>query len=157
MSALEHNVRHHDECAHTFQGAAVTAKGDGSTLLRTLSLHSVCDGVPFARISCIGFGHAHLICSFAFDERRLSLIAVVGSFFSGQKPVTRLFAKPAQGLHVGLVRRCQHHDTLQLARDIHFVRLSGYQRPGRLELTRRFSSASRRTAIAQSAPPNSAC
>ena len=55
----EHNVRHYDECAHTFQGAAVTAKGDGSTLLRTLSLHSkgmVCDGVPVARTLCIGSG-----------------------------------------------------------------------------------------------------
>ena len=29
LSALEHNVRHHEECKHTFGGAAVTAKGDG--------------------------------------------------------------------------------------------------------------------------------
>ena len=29
LSALEHNVRHHVECKHTFDGAAVTAKGDG--------------------------------------------------------------------------------------------------------------------------------
>lgn len=29
LSALEHNVRHHEECKHTFDGAAVTAKGDG--------------------------------------------------------------------------------------------------------------------------------
>ena len=29
LSALEHNVRHHEECKHTFEGAAVTAKGDG--------------------------------------------------------------------------------------------------------------------------------
>ena len=32
LSALEHNVRHHEECKHTFQGAAVTAKGDGKDL-----------------------------------------------------------------------------------------------------------------------------
>ena len=32
MSALEHNVRHHEECKHTFEGAAVTAKGDGKDL-----------------------------------------------------------------------------------------------------------------------------
>ena len=34
MSALEHNVRHHPakECKHTFDGAAVTAKGDGKDL-----------------------------------------------------------------------------------------------------------------------------
>jgi len=29
MAALEHNVRHHEECKHTFGGAAATAKGDG--------------------------------------------------------------------------------------------------------------------------------
>ena len=29
LCALEHNVRHHEECKHTFDGAAVTAKGDG--------------------------------------------------------------------------------------------------------------------------------
>ena len=29
LCALEHNVRHHVECKHTFDGAAVTAKGDG--------------------------------------------------------------------------------------------------------------------------------
>ena len=28
MAALEHNVRHHEECKHTFDRAAVTAKGD---------------------------------------------------------------------------------------------------------------------------------
>ena len=28
LSALEHNVRHHEECKHTFDGAAVTAKCD---------------------------------------------------------------------------------------------------------------------------------
>ena len=28
LSALEHNVRHHEECKHTFDEAAVTAKGD---------------------------------------------------------------------------------------------------------------------------------
>ena len=32
QSALEHNVRHHVECKHTFDGAAVTAKGDGKDL-----------------------------------------------------------------------------------------------------------------------------
>lgn len=32
LSALEHNVRHHEECKHTFDGAAVTAKGDGKDL-----------------------------------------------------------------------------------------------------------------------------
>ena len=32
MAALEHNVHHHEECAHTFEGAAVTAKGDGKDL-----------------------------------------------------------------------------------------------------------------------------
>ena len=32
LCALEHNVRHHDECKHTFVGAAVTAKGDGKDL-----------------------------------------------------------------------------------------------------------------------------
>ena len=32
LSALEHNVRHHEECKHTFDGAAVTAKGDGNDL-----------------------------------------------------------------------------------------------------------------------------
>ena len=32
LSALEHNVRHHEECKHTFEGAAVTAKGDGKDL-----------------------------------------------------------------------------------------------------------------------------
>ena len=32
LSALEHNVRHHEECKHTFDGAAVTAKGDGKGL-----------------------------------------------------------------------------------------------------------------------------
>ena len=30
LSALEHSVRHHEECKHTFEGAAVTAKGDGT-------------------------------------------------------------------------------------------------------------------------------
>ena len=29
LTALEHNMRHHVECKHTFDGAAVTAKGDG--------------------------------------------------------------------------------------------------------------------------------
>ena len=29
LVALGHNVRHHEECKHTFEGAAVTAKGDG--------------------------------------------------------------------------------------------------------------------------------
>ena len=29
LSALEHNVRHHEECKHTFDGAVATAKGDG--------------------------------------------------------------------------------------------------------------------------------
>ena len=28
LSALEHNVRHHEECKHTFDGAAATAEGD---------------------------------------------------------------------------------------------------------------------------------
>ena len=28
LSALEHNVRHHEECKHTFDGAAVLAKGE---------------------------------------------------------------------------------------------------------------------------------
>ena len=32
LCALEHNVRHHEECKHTFEGAAVTAKGDGTDL-----------------------------------------------------------------------------------------------------------------------------
>ena len=32
LSALEHNVRHHEECNHTFDGAAATAKGDGKDL-----------------------------------------------------------------------------------------------------------------------------
>ena len=32
LCALEHNVRHHEECKHTFEGAAVTAKGDGKDL-----------------------------------------------------------------------------------------------------------------------------
>ena len=32
LTALEHNVRHHEECKHTFDGAAVTAKGDGKDL-----------------------------------------------------------------------------------------------------------------------------
>ena len=32
LAALEHNVRHHEECKHTFDGAAVTAKGDGKDL-----------------------------------------------------------------------------------------------------------------------------
>ena len=32
LSALEHNVRHHEECKHTFDGAAVTAKGGGKDL-----------------------------------------------------------------------------------------------------------------------------
>ena len=32
MAALEHNLHHHEECAHTFEGAAVTAKGDGKDL-----------------------------------------------------------------------------------------------------------------------------
>ena len=32
LCALEHNVRHHEECKHTFDGAAVTAKGDGKDL-----------------------------------------------------------------------------------------------------------------------------
>ena len=32
LSALEHNVRHHEQCKHTFDGAAVTAKGDGKDL-----------------------------------------------------------------------------------------------------------------------------
>ena len=32
LSALEHNVRHHEECEHTFDGAARTAKGDGKDL-----------------------------------------------------------------------------------------------------------------------------
>ena len=32
LSALEHNVRHHEECKHTFDGTAVTAKGDGKDL-----------------------------------------------------------------------------------------------------------------------------
>ena len=32
LSALEHNVRHHEECKHTLDGAAVTAKGDGKDL-----------------------------------------------------------------------------------------------------------------------------
>ena len=27
LSALEHNVRHHEECKHTFDGAAATANG----------------------------------------------------------------------------------------------------------------------------------
>ena len=29
---MEHNVRHHEECNHTFDGAVVTAKGDGKDL-----------------------------------------------------------------------------------------------------------------------------
>ena len=32
LSALEHNVRHHEDCKHTFEGAAVTTKGDGKDL-----------------------------------------------------------------------------------------------------------------------------
>ena len=32
LAALEHNVHHHEECAHTSEGAAVTAKGDGKDL-----------------------------------------------------------------------------------------------------------------------------
>ena len=32
LAALEHNVHHHEECAHTFEGAAVAAKGDGKDL-----------------------------------------------------------------------------------------------------------------------------
>ena len=32
LSALEHNVRHHEECNHTFDGAVATAKGDGKDL-----------------------------------------------------------------------------------------------------------------------------
>jgi hypothetical protein len=37
LSALEHNVRHHEECKHTFEGAAVTAKGDGKDLASAAS------------------------------------------------------------------------------------------------------------------------
>ena len=32
LSALEHNVRHHEECKHTFDGAALTANDDGKDL-----------------------------------------------------------------------------------------------------------------------------
>ena len=32
LSALEHKVRHHEECKHTSEGAVVTAKGDGKGL-----------------------------------------------------------------------------------------------------------------------------
>ena len=32
LCALEHNVRHHDECNHTFERAAVTANDDGKDL-----------------------------------------------------------------------------------------------------------------------------
>ena len=32
LCALQHNVRHHEDCKHTFDGAAVTAKGDGKDL-----------------------------------------------------------------------------------------------------------------------------
>ena len=30
LSALEHNVRHHEECKHTFDGATYTARSDNS-------------------------------------------------------------------------------------------------------------------------------
>ena len=46
LSALEHNVRHHEECNHTFDGAAATAKGDGKGLASAAAKGGAEDRAP---------------------------------------------------------------------------------------------------------------
>ena len=38
LCALEHNVRHHDECLHTFDPVAATAQGHGEAATATSGL-----------------------------------------------------------------------------------------------------------------------
>ena len=45
LCALEHNVRHHEECKHTFDGAAVTAKGDGKDLASAATAKGDAEGL----------------------------------------------------------------------------------------------------------------
>ena len=59
LCALEHNVRHHEECKHTFDGAAETAKGDQRLQIAVMIRSDVFRDCRARKINCT-FGPVEL-------------------------------------------------------------------------------------------------